>query len=66
VRGYRSISVRHIFGSDEYFDASGKLIAAFSTSDVIGSFCNGASSAKTYGKIPACDTEFVKVDPCKQ
>ena len=63
---YRSISVRGLFGGETYFDASGKLIAAFQFSDAIGSFCNGASSSKTYGTIPTCSTEFVKVDVCKQ
>jgi hypothetical protein len=63
---YHSISVRTVAKSDEYFDASGKLVAALSSSDEMGSFCNGASSTKTYGKIPTCSTEFVTVDFCKQ
>lgn len=63
---YRSISVWHLFGSDEYYDMSGNLIAAYRASAAIRSFCNDASSAKTYGKIPTCTTEFAKIDVCKQ
>jgi hypothetical protein len=66
VGGYHSISVSHQFGGDEYFDMKGNLIAAYQFSDVIGSYCNGASSSKTFGKIPTCSTEFMKIDFCKQ
>jgi hypothetical protein len=65
VGGYHSISVSHLFGGDEYFDTKGNLIAAYQFSDAIGSYCNGASSSKTFGKIPTCSTEFVKIDFCK-
>jgi hypothetical protein len=61
VGGCRSISVDE---SDKYFDASGKLVAASVFSDVMGSFCVGANT-KTYGRIPVCSTEYVKVDVCK-
>jgi hypothetical protein len=64
VGGYRSISVQGLFGSDQYFDASGKLVAAFVVTDYIGSLCDGAST-KTYGRIPVCSTEYVKIDVCK-
>jgi hypothetical protein len=63
VRGYRSISVMGLHGRDPYFDASGKLVAAFETTDA-GSFCDGAST-KTYGRIPVCSTEYMKIDVCK-
>jgi hypothetical protein len=66
VGGYHSISVSHQFGGAEYFDMKGNLIAAYQFSDVIGSYCNGASSGKTFGKIPTCSTEFMKIDFCKQ
>ena len=64
--GYHSIEVSHLFGGTEYFDTKGNLIAAFQFSDAIGSYCDGASSSKTFGRIPTCSTEFAKVDLCKQ
>lgn len=66
VGRYHSISVSHLFGGDEYFDTKGNLIAAYQFSDAVGSYCNGASSTKTFGKIPTCSTEFAKVDLCKE
>jgi len=66
VGRYHSISVSHLFGGAEYFDTKGNLIAAYQFSDAMGSYCNGASSSKTFGEIPKCSTEFAKIDVCKQ
>lgn len=65
VGRYHSISVSHLFGGALYFDTKGDLIAAYQFSDAMGSYCNGASSSKTFGTIPGCTTEFVKIDFCK-
>ncbi|HEY6547496.1 MAG TPA: hypothetical protein VI589_06310, partial [Vicinamibacteria bacterium] len=59
VGAYRSLSEHSpLGGSDEYFDASGQLIAAQMTIDTLG-FCNGSSASRTFGTIPTCTTRFV-------
>ena len=55
-----------LFGNNTYFDTNGNLVALYKTSDALGAFCNGGSSSKTYGEIPTCSTEIVKIDVCKQ
>jgi hypothetical protein len=54
-----------LFGGTTYFDAKGRLIAARQFSDA-NSYCGGTSFSKTYGTIPVCTTEFMKVDVCRE
>ena len=55
-----------LFGSDEYFDMQGRLIAAYRISDALDAFCNRSSPSETFGTIPSCPTTFVAIDLCRQ
>jgi hypothetical protein len=67
VGGYHLItSGSHYQGVGEYYDTNGNLIAAYKFYDVVGADCNGAGASKTFGKIPTCSTELVRIDFCKQ
>lgn len=65
---YSSLSWRQptlLFGSDEYFDTTGRLVAAYVISDALGAHCSGSSPSRTFGSIPTCPTERIIVDLCK-
>lgn len=49
-------------GTTEYYDASGQLVAAETSSDT-NSFCSGSSFSESYGDIPGC-TRLVTENLC--
>jgi len=66
---YRSLSWRQptlLFGSDEYFDVHGRLIAAYQISDALDAFCNRSSPSQTFGTIPTCPTAPIVTNLCRK
>jgi hypothetical protein len=62
---YRSVSWRDFVlgGGDEYFDDAGRLTAASLVSDYGSAYC-GRSFSQTFGTVPECPGEVIRISLC--
>ncbi|MEO8219025.1 MAG: hypothetical protein ABI718_18265 [Acidobacteriota bacterium] len=63
---YRSVSWNDslLGGGEEFFNASGELIAASLHTDY-GAYCGGTSFSQTFGEVPVCREAATSTPICK-